>query len=151
MKDSHRERMGLINRRIKELLGIYKDAIRQLEVPESEFWIWYTLTVMEGEYTQQDICRMWSLPKQTVNTVISRLKRRKQAYLEVIPGTKNHKRVRLTPLGRRVGEQIVEPVTQTERRVLDRLPKEDIKAVVDVFERYIEALREEFCGAKEGS
>ena len=55
MSQNYEEYSGIVPRKIKELYGIYYDAVKRLYVSDSEFWIWYTLVAMEGEYTQQDI------------------------------------------------------------------------------------------------
>lgn len=55
---------------------------------------------MEGEHSQQDICSMWSLPKQTVNTIITHMVQKGFASLEVVPGTRNRKTIHLTEAGK---------------------------------------------------
>ena len=64
------ETRGSINQQIKELVGVYRSAIKHLAISESEFWIWYTLMGEDREYTQQEICSVCGLPKQTVNTIV---------------------------------------------------------------------------------
>ena len=99
MYQKFKEPSGLINRQSKELVGIYRDAVKRLGISNSEFWIWYTLVAMDGEYTQQEIGRMWSLPKQTVNTVVAHLRRTRHAYLEAVPGKPFGARALLTNYG----------------------------------------------------
>ena len=109
MNQNYKAHIELINRQIKELVGLYRDAVKELNVAESEFWIWYTLVAIDGEHTQQDICSLWSLPKQTVNTIIARLRLKRYATLEAIPGTRNHKYIRLTEDGLAYGENLIGP------------------------------------------
>ena len=143
MNQNYTEHRGLISQQIKELVGVYRDAIKHLAISESEFWIWYTLVAMPGEHTQQDICALWSLPKQTVNTVITGMRIKKLAYLEIIPGTRNHKIVRLTEEGRRRGEEIVGPVTCAEQKAFAKMPAEELAVLTQVFDKYINVLRGE--------
>ena len=137
---SHIER---INQQIKELMGAYRDAIRYLEISESEFWVWYTLTAMDGNYTQQDICNMWSLPKQTVNTVISHMKRKKYAYLEAVPGRRTKKTIFLTEEGKARGNAIVSLITSAEESVYSAIPPEEFAQVTSTFGKYIHVIRKE--------
>ena len=139
----YKEHIEQINQQIKELLGLYRDAIKQRALSESEFWVWYTLVAMEGEYTQQDICTLWSLPKQTVNTVIAHLKRKKLAYLEASPRGRNHKIVRLTPEGKRQGQTIISPITQAEQRAFEKVSTEEMGRVIGTFAKYISIMRGE--------
>lgn len=137
------EQLEVINQQIKELVGIYRDAVSRSGISENEFWIWYTLIVMDGEYSQQDICSMWSLPKQTINTITMRMVQKGLVTLEVVPGTRNRKNICLTGAGRAYGENIVLPISQAEQRTFDRLPAEDRAACTAALGRYISILREE--------
>lgn len=138
-----KEQAESINRKIKELVGIYREAVKHLNISESEFWIWYTLVAVEGEHTQQDICAMWSLPKQTVNTVITHMRLKKYAYLENVPGTRNHKIIRLTDEGRKHGEKMVSPISLAEEKAYAKISPEELAHVANVFGRYIEIVRGE--------
>lgn len=139
-----------INKQIKELVGVYRDAVKYLDISESEFWVWYTLVAMEGDFTQQDICALWSLPKQTVNTIIAHMRLRRLAILEAIPRTRNRKIIRLTAEGRKYGEKLVEPVSRAEERAFSRVQPEELKLVTDAFGKYISMIREEMDARKEG-
>ena len=143
MDQNYTEQSSAVIQQIKELVGVYRDAIKRLAISESEFWIWYTLVAVPGAHTQQDICAMWSLPKQTVNTVITGMRLKKFAYLEVVPGTRNHKTVHLTEEGRRRGEALVAPMTQAEHRAFAKMPPEELAAMTQLFGKYVSVLREE--------
>lgn len=143
MDQINTEQGGLVIQQIKELVGVYRGAIKHLAISESEFWIWYTLVTMPGQYTQQDICAMWSLPKQTVNTVITGMRLKKFAYLVAVPGTRNHKTVHLTEEGKRRGEEIVGQVTQAEQKAYAKMPEEELSLLTQLFGKYIGTLRGE--------
>ena len=143
MNLNHKEQVESINRKIKEFVGIYREAVKHLNISESEFWIWYTLVAIEGEHTQQDICAMWSLPKQTVNTVITHMRLKKYAYLENVPGTRNRKIVRLTDEGKKRGEAMISPISLAEEKAFEKISYEELAHVANVFGRYIEIVRRE--------
>ena len=143
MERSRKRELGIINRQIKELVGIYRDTVRDRDVSESEFWIWYTLLTMEGEFSQQDICSMWSLPKQTVNTIVSHMKRKKFARLELCLRARNRKIIFLTEEGRRYGEKIIAPITEAEERSLAQIPEEELVPVTNTLGKYIALLKKE--------
>ncbi|MCM1048473.1 MAG: MarR family winged helix-turn-helix transcriptional regulator [Clostridiales bacterium] len=148
MNNNAKEQHEIINQQIKELAGIYRDIVSRSGISENEFWIWYTLIIMDGEYSQQDICNTWSLSKQTVNTIITHMVQKKLAFLEIVPGTRNRKIIRLTGSGKEYGEIIVKPVFEAECRAFDRLPMEDRLACTVAFGRYIDILREEIYGTE---
>lgn len=152
MKESAKGCMNVINKQIRELVGVYRDACKHMKLSENEFWVWYTLVAMEGPHTQQEICAMWSLPKQTVNTVIAHMRLKRYAYLEAIPGTRNHKIIRLTPEGRKIGEALVGPISQAEERAVAKITPEERAMVTGVMDKYIRMFREELdnCAECEG-
>ncbi len=99
-----------VSQMVKDLTGIYRSAIVQSGVSENEFWIWYSLIELEDEFTQQDICSMWSISKQTVNTIITNLVKKNLLVLNVIPGTRNRKKICPTEAGLEYGCNIVAPL-----------------------------------------
>ncbi len=143
MNNNGRKQLEAINQQIKEMVGIYRGAVVNSGIAENEYWIWYTLIVMDGEYTQQDICEAWSLSKQTVNSIITHLIKDDYVTLEVIPGSRNKKIIRMTEEGRKHGEAIVKPISAAEERAIDRLPEEDRIACMNVLGKFIQVLKEE--------
>ncbi len=132
-----------INRQIKELVGIYREAVSRSGISENEYWLWYALTVMEGEHTQQELCGMWSLSKQTVNSIISHMVKDGFVRLEPIAGTRNQKRILLTDAGRARGTEIVLPVSAAEEQTIYRMPAEMLSACNEALTLYTKILREE--------
>lgn len=146
MNNDTKSQLELINQQLKELAGIYRDAIETPNISTNEFWIWYSLVIMDGEYSQQDICSAWSLSKQTVNTIITHLTKKGYVSLEVVPGTRNRKIIRLTEEGRRYGESIVTPISNAEERAFEKLSDEDKTAFSAILTRYIDILKGELDG-----
>lgn len=143
MNHNTKDQLEAINKKLKELAGMYRDAVSASGISENEFWIWYALVAIKGEYTQQDICNMWSISKQTVNTIIKNMVQKEYAVLEAVPGTRNHKIIRLTELGRKYGEEIILPVADAEQRATDRIPIEEQLACAKVLTKFIKFLKEE--------
>ncbi len=143
MEMNIKAQLELINQQIKELVGIYRGAVSESGISENEFWIWYSLVILEGDYAQQDICGLWSLSKQTVNTIIARMVQEGHAVLEVVPGTRNRKLIRLTEAGREYGERLVNPIFAAEVRAIGRLQDEERRACLSVMNKYIAILKEE--------
>lgn len=148
MNREAQEQFEAITQQIKELVGLYRGAVSRMGISENEFWLWYALIIMDGEYSQQDICGMWSLPKQTVNTIVLQMAQKGYVSLEVVPGTRNRKIIRLTEAGRTYGERIVLPISEAEQRTFDRLPPEDRAACSAAITRYISILKEELYGTE---
>ncbi len=148
MRQDFQEQLEVITQQIKELVGIYRRAINQTGMTENEFWIWYALIIMDGDYSQQDICEMWALPKQTINTIVARMVQKGYVVLEAIPGTRNRKNIRLTETGKEYGEKILLPICEAEERTFDRFPLEERAACTAALGKYIQILKEEFDGTE---
>jgi len=138
-----KEQLELVNQQLKEMAGIYRKAISRREIFENEFWIWYTLVMIDGEHSQQEICKMWSLSKQTVNTIIMHMVQNGFATLEVVPGTRNKKIILLTEKGITYGNEIVMPIASAEQKAFERLDESDRAAFIGVLKKYNELLRDE--------
>lgn len=132
-----------INRQIRALTDVYQNAIGGGEISLNEFWIWYSLLVEKGEYSQQDLCNAWTLPKQTVNTIVARLVQKELITLEALPCTRNRKILRLTEAGKIYGRTVILPILQAEQRAYARLSHEDRLVFSAILERYVDALRQE--------
>lgn len=143
MKEQTKQQLEDLNQQIKELSGIYHKAAVRLGISDNEFWVWYTVFVMGEEYSQQDICEIWSLPKQTVNSVVMNMVKRGFIKLEVVPGTRNRKLLRLTDNGKSYGETVVRPIFEAEYRTIARLTEEERQLCISLLSKYIRYLREE--------
>lgn len=148
MKCNAREQLEMINQQMKELVGIYRGIVSRSGISENEYWIWYALIIMDGEYSQQDICNSWSLSKQIVNTIVMNMAKKGLVSLEVVPGTRNRKIIRLTQAGKEYGENIVKPVSEAESRAFNRIPETDRLACTATFGKYINILKEEIYGTE---
>lgn len=143
MSYTAKEQIETIYRQINAISALYHTAISHTEITDNEFWIWYSLIVVEGDQSQQSICSAWSLSKQTVNRVVSQMVKKGYAVLEMVPGTRNRKAIRLTDTGRKYGENLILPIFTAEQRALSRLSMDEITACTKAFEKYLGILKEE--------
>lgn len=143
MHEDIKKQLETFNQQMKDLTAIYRRAASQCGVSDNEFWVWYTLLMSGAEYSQQDICEMWSLPKQTINSVIAHLRQKGFLSLEVVPGTRNRKIIRLSETGRVFGEKIVTPIYKAEQRTLAKLTAQERGLCVALMEKYVTIFKEE--------
>lgn len=134
----------IMSQQVKELIGIYHGAASKAGVSENEFLMWYTLLVMGGEYSQQDICNLWTLPKQTINSIVTNLTKKELVFLEAVPGTRNRKIIRLSEEGKSYGKTIVSGVYQAEMSALEKMGEEDRENCITLLGNYISLLKDEF-------
>ena len=130
----------IIIHQFKKLTDTYRVAIRETGISESEFWVWYTLIAVDGEYTKRDISSIWSISRQRVDAIVKRMVDTDCAFL-ASESPAGPEYIHLTDLGREHGERIVKPIYDIEKKVIASLPLKDCMACNAVMCRYIHAFR----------
>lgn len=143
MNEQIKAQLEIINQQIKEMSAIYHSAAVKTGISDNEIWVWYALLVLDGEYSQQDICDLWSLPKQTVNSIINNMVKKGYAVLEVVPGTRNRKIIRLSDEGKEYGKNIVMRIFESEQKAFGKMTNEERKNCIEVLGKYITYLKME--------
>lgn len=143
MNDSVREKVDVINLKIKELNAIYHIAANKAQIADGEVCIWSTLLTSGEEYSQQDLCELLSLPKQTVNSLVSGLIKKGFVFLEHAPGTRNRKVIRLTEEGINYGKERVKWIFDAEQRAMEETDPAEVQACISMLEKYIVQFKKE--------
>ena len=143
MNTEIKNRIDIINQKIKELNALYRAAAINSGISDGEISIWSLLLCSEKEYSQQDLADILYLPKQTVNSIILNLVKKRFVFLEHVPGTRNRKVVRLTKEGRAYGESRVMWIFQAEEKAIEETVPEEINACISMLENYIRRFKDE--------
>lgn len=132
-----------IEQRQKEQDALYHSAAVKYGLSDTALWILYHVSEDCGNLTQQDLCRQNCFAKQTVNTAVNSLV--KQGILELIPipGTRNHKKLRLTPAGWALVNHTTANLKKAEENAYGRLTEAELQAYLDIAGRLNAYLREE--------
>lgn len=146
MSEQIKKQLSHLNKQVKELTAIYHHAAIKAGLSDGEFWVFYALLLLDGEYSQQDICDMWSLPKQTIHSVITTLAKKGYVFLETIPGSRNKKIIRLTQDGKNISENTMSGIFQAEQRALARLTEQERQLYLSLLVKYTSLLQEEMQG-----
>ncbi len=94
-----RKMICLIEHERKEQLSIYHSVVAKYNLSYTTLWILYYISEFDEDQTQQDLCRQGFHAKQTINTAIAGLAKNGFVELISVPGTRNHKKIHLTPKG----------------------------------------------------
>lgn len=143
MNEHIKHQLETLNQQEKELISIYRYISTKFGISDSEFWVLYALFNFEGECSQQNICDIWSLPKQTVNSVVASLTKKGYVFLETVPRTRNKKLIRLTEDGMKFGKNTVLDIYDAEQRALAKMSEEERQTCIALLGKYITLLREE--------
>ncbi len=132
-----------IDQQQKEQDHIYHNTAVRYGLSDTGMWVLYNVYTAPGTVTQQELCRQCFFPKQTVNTAIARLCKNGCMSLEVIPGTRNQKKILLTDKGTELAEKTVGRLIEAEERAYAALSFEELQAYLGMTARLTAALREE--------
>ena len=138
-----REVIFQIERDRKEQNAIYHAVAAKFGLADTALWVLYCISEPDADQTQQDLCRRGFYAKQTINTAITGLANEGFVELIPIPGTRNHKRIQLTPKGRELVDRTVRPLRAAEETAYSRLPEEALRSYLETAGRLNEYLRAE--------
>lgn len=121
--------------------AVYEDFAKDCGVTSPTLlWILYALN--DGkEHTQREICVDWDLPKSTVNTVMTELK--KNGYVELVPikGKRREMTIVLTESGRSYAASLLAAIYEKEAVAFQKLDEAD-RQVILTLEKIARLLRE---------
>lgn len=132
-----------IEQQQKEFDAIYHSVAVKYGLSDTAMWVMYLLFTSEREWTQQDLCRQCVCAKQTINTAITKLVKNGYVKLEILPGTRNQKKIILTEQGISFAKQTALPLREVEIRAYKKLTKKELETYLHVNAKLIKELKEE--------
>lgn len=132
-----------IEQQQKEQDHIYHNTAVRYGFSDTDMWILYSVYTAPGTVTQQELCRQCFFAKQTVNNAIAGLVKGGFMQLEVLPGTRNQKRILLTAQGRELAAKTTARIRGAELRAYDSLGEEELQACLRSMQKLTAALRSE--------
>ena len=121
----------------REENAMYDDWAREQGLSSNGALILYSLYEAKESCTQKSISQMWSIPKQTVNTILKEFSA--NGYIELLTDKedKRNKLITLTPEGTAYAGKIVEALHKRELFAIDRMGLENITRMNDDTELFI--------------
>lgn len=141
------QQMNQLNRLYKESSDIYSIAAAQLKLTDTAFWLLYAVSHTDNEYTQMDFANDWFYPIQTVNSAVNKLVKDELVSLEVIPGTRNRKKILLTEKGGELIDSTFRKIDDVEKKTFLRFTEEEREAYLALMQRHIDMLKKEMKNA----
>ncbi len=114
---------------------IYANYAKERGVTSSELNLCYELHTKE-QCTPLSIADAWSMPKQTVNSILRQLEKRGYIATEPHPDDARRKIISLTAEGRAYTETLIAPLIAAELRTLSAIEEADIDAVIRIESQY---------------
>ncbi len=135
-------------KQFKEQDSIYHKMAIKYGMSDTVLWLLYVISDEDRVFTQQDLCKRCSFPKQTVNTAINNLVKSQLVELITIPGTRNKKQVCLTEKGKAVCSNTTDVLKTCEEKVYGHFSKQELNNYLEMTRLLTEYMKEEFIGIK---
>lgn len=132
-----------INRLDSEIEKVYKEIAAHFDLSETEHWILYEICHSEKPCTQNDLCKDWYYPVQTINYAVNMMQKKGYVELEPIPGTKNRKKILLTEKGKQLAAHTISKVDEIEKSAILEFTEEERETYIALYTRYIKNLKRE--------
>lgn len=124
----------------KEISDTYAELNRSLGISGSVFDILYTISNLGDGCLQKDICAMSFTSKQTINSAIRKMEQEKLLYLT--PGKGREMHIHLTSAGKKIMEEKIYPVIQTENQIFEEMSESERKEYIRLTRKYLQRMRE---------
>ena len=121
----------------REENAVYDDWAREQGLSSNSALILYTLYEEKENCTQKSISQMWSIPKQTVNTILTEFSANGYIELSADKKDKRNKLIMLTPKGNAYAGKIVESLRKRELFAIDQMGLENITRMNNDTELFI--------------
>ena len=121
----------------REENAVYDDWAREQGLSSNSALILYTLYEEKENCTQKSISQMWSIPKQTVNTILKEFSANGYIELSADKKDKRNKLIMLTPKGNAYAGKIVESLRKRELFAIDQMGLENITRMNNDTELFI--------------
>ncbi len=140
MNDNSIKLLSEINRAIIKYRGVYSGIAKKQGISYNELLVLYTIRD-NGFCTQKQICDSYLLPRQTINNVISDM--RKKELLEISPKhcVAREKAFILTKKGKSYATPLINAITEIEIKAAKSLGEENIKCLLSTLQNFDEALQ----------
>lgn len=129
------------NQANKEIDDVYHNYAKGNGLPDTAFWVLYSLWERKENYTQRELCSDWSYSPQTVNSALKALEHKGLIQLIEMPENRRNKYIRFTPKGMALGTAIIAPLMQAERRAFSELSERERMALLSATQKHITLLK----------
>lgn len=148
MDDTTREFIRSMSSQEKKFDALYRNLASSFGIPDCGMWILYYILITEEDISQQELQELMMFPKQTINSAVTGLVKRGYIELEMIPGTRNRKKIILTKSGKAFAEETVGKMIAAETRAISDMGEKKMKQYIRLHDEYFALLEEKF--EKEG-
>lgn len=143
MDDTVQSDLVRYNQLQKKLDEFYSCFAKICHIPDSVFWIIYSLLERQEPCTQTELCNMWSFHKQTINTALKNMESDGLIFFEQSIRNKKEKQIFLTHKGTAFAQKTVIPFMEMEKRAFGSLGNAERQEFLRLTQKHLELLQAE--------
>lgn len=125
----------------KEGNAMYEDWAKERGLSANSVLVLYYLYESKENCTQKSISQKWSIPKQTINTILKEFSANDYIKLSTAKDDKRNKLITLTPKGRTYAGEIIEALHKRELFAMNRMGLDNVIRMNDDTELFINLFR----------
>ena len=144
MDDKTRQFIMDMSSQEKKYGALYREIASSFGIPDCGMWVLYYVLISENDISQQELQELMMFPKQTINSAVTGLVKRGYIELEMIPGTRNRKKIILTKFGRDFTEKTVVKMITAETKAISDMGENKMKQYIRFHDEYFALLKERF-------
>lgn len=129
------------NRIIRETDALYHTLSVRSGFSDSAFSILYTICELGDGCLQKDVCEMFAVSKQTINSAMRKLEQ--DGVLTLSNGRGRDRHIHLTEKGQMLVQDKILPVIAAENAVFDNMPEHDREELLRLTAAYLTLLRKQ--------
>lgn len=142
MQKKNCDELRELNRLYREKDAIFNSVAVRAGMTDTMFWVLYVLCNNSKKMTQADITNAWYFPRQTIHSVVKRLRAEGFVILEHIAGMRADKAVVLTEQGRAFCDAHVYPLMEAEQKSFYSLTPEERSSFTELLRKQNQLYRE---------
>ena len=133
-----------VSKQEKQFDALYRNVTNSFGFPDCTMWVLYFIASAREDITQQKLIDMMMFPKQTINSAVKGLVQKGYVALEVIPGTRNKKKIILTKDGVKAVEDTVLRLRKAELAAVKKFGEEKMANYIELYTEFYNVMKEEF-------
>ena len=121
--------------------AMYEDWAKERGLSANSVLVLYSLYESKENCTQKSISQKWSIPKQTINTILKEFSANDYIKLSTAKDDKRNKLITLTQEGRAYASKIIEALHERELFAMNRMGLDNVIRMNDDTELFINLFR----------
>lgn len=111
---------------------LYSRWAKERGMTYDSLFVLYAIYYGKGKVCQKEICEEWSMPKQTVNSILKNYEKKGYICFQQKESDKRNKTIRVTEKGQQFADKVIRELERTELSVLQKIGEKDMETLLGI-------------------